>query len=38
MTTVNEFFAKVSAAAEANPSVATEADAIYQWNIIGAEE
>ena len=38
MTTVNEFFAKVSAAAEANPSVATEADAIFQFNISGAEE
>jgi len=38
MTTVNEFFEKVSAAATANPSAATESDAIFQFNISGAEE
>ena len=38
MTTVNEFFDKINAAATANPAVATEADAIFQFNITGAEE
>ncbi len=38
MTTVNEFFEKVSAAAVANPEAATEADAIFQFNITGDEE
>ena len=38
MTTVNEFFEKVSAAATANPAAATESDAIFQFNITGAEE
>ena len=38
MTTVNEFFEKVAAAAEANPETATEPNAIFQFNITGDEE
>jgi putative sterol carrier protein len=38
MTTVNEFFDKISAAATANPATATESDAIFQFNITGEEE
>jgi putative sterol carrier protein len=37
MTKVNEFFEKVTKAAEANPGVATASDAIFQFNISGDE-
>ena len=38
MTTVNEFFEKVSAAATESPATATEPNAIFQFNITGDEE